>query len=116
MEEGKKKLIFSGIQPTGTFTLGNYIGAIRNWGPLQDEYRCVTEQVVGTRLIGQLGVHSRLKGEITFRPYQPADLVSLAGKICLCRLVTRDGSAELCHFPGKPRVVLKEFIQYHVHN
>ena len=41
MEEGKKKLIFSGIQPTGTFTLGNYIGAIRNWGPLQDEYRCV---------------------------------------------------------------------------
>lgn len=41
MEEGKKKLIFSGIQPTGTFTLGNYIGAIRNWGPLQDEYHCV---------------------------------------------------------------------------
>lgn len=36
-----KKLIFSGIQPTGTFTLGNYIGAIRNWGPLQDEYNCV---------------------------------------------------------------------------
>ena len=36
-----KKLIFSGIQPTGTFTLGNYIGAVRNWGPLQDEYNCV---------------------------------------------------------------------------
>lgn len=41
MEGVQKKLIFSGIQPTGTFTLGNYIGAIRNWGPLQDEYRCV---------------------------------------------------------------------------
>ena len=40
-EQETKKLIFSGIQPTGTFTLGNYIGAIRNWGPLQDEYRCV---------------------------------------------------------------------------
>lgn len=40
-EQEKKKLIFSGIQPTGTFTLGNYIGAIRNWGPLQDEYNCV---------------------------------------------------------------------------
>lgn len=39
MEE--KKLIFSGIQPTGTFTLGNYIGAVRNWGPLQDEYNCI---------------------------------------------------------------------------
>ena len=36
-----KKTIFSGIQPTGTFTLGNYIGAIRNWGPLQDEYNCI---------------------------------------------------------------------------
>ncbi|MCD7960145.1 MAG: tryptophan--tRNA ligase [Ruminococcus sp.] len=40
-EQTEKKLIFSGIQPTGVFTLGNYIGAIRNWGPLQDEYRCV---------------------------------------------------------------------------
>lgn len=37
----EKKLIFSGIQPTGTFTLGNYIGAIRNWAPLQEEYRCI---------------------------------------------------------------------------
>ena len=37
----QKKLIFSGIQPTGTFTLGNYIGAIRNWKPLQDDYRCI---------------------------------------------------------------------------
>lgn len=40
-EQENKKLIFSGIQPTGTFTLGNYIGAIRNWGPLQDAYHCV---------------------------------------------------------------------------
>ena len=40
-ETNEKKLIFSGIQPTGTFTLGNYIGAIRNWGPLQDEYNCI---------------------------------------------------------------------------
>ena len=37
----KKKIIFSGIQPTGVITLGNYIGAIRNWGPLQDEYDCI---------------------------------------------------------------------------
>ncbi|MDE6832974.1 MAG: tryptophan--tRNA ligase [Ruminococcus sp.] len=36
-----KKLIFSGIQPTGTFTLGNYIGAVRNWKPLQEEYNCI---------------------------------------------------------------------------
>lgn len=27
----KKKIIFSGIQPSGTITLGNYLGAVRNW-------------------------------------------------------------------------------------
>ncbi|MDE5741238.1 MAG: tryptophan--tRNA ligase [Oscillospiraceae bacterium] len=36
-----KKVIFSGIQPTGTFTLGNYIGAVSRWGKLQDEYNCI---------------------------------------------------------------------------
>lgn len=36
-----KKLIFSAIQPTGTFTLGNYIGAVRNWSPLQEDYNCI---------------------------------------------------------------------------
>lgn len=41
MFDPNKKLIFSGIQPTGTFTLGNYIGAVKNWGPLQDEYNCI---------------------------------------------------------------------------
>lgn len=37
----KKQRIFSGIQPTGVFTLGNYIGAVRNWKKLQDDYECV---------------------------------------------------------------------------
>ncbi|MGI5958010.1 MAG: tryptophan--tRNA ligase [Massiliimalia sp.] len=36
----KKKIILSGIQPTGVFTLGNYLGAIRNWVNLQEEYNC----------------------------------------------------------------------------
>lgn len=36
----RKKVIFSGIQPTGVPTLGNYIGAIKNWSELQDEYNC----------------------------------------------------------------------------
>jgi len=35
-----KKTIYSGIQPSGTPTLGNYIGAIKNWVNLQDEYNC----------------------------------------------------------------------------
>lgn len=37
----RKKRILSGIQPTGTFTLGNYVGAVRNWGTLQQEYECL---------------------------------------------------------------------------
>ncbi len=36
----KKKVILSGIQPTGVFTLGNYIGAVKNWGRMQEEYDC----------------------------------------------------------------------------
>ena len=41
MFDKDKKVIFSGIQPTGTFTLGNYIGAVSRWGKLQDEYNCI---------------------------------------------------------------------------
>ena len=41
MSDTEKKIIFSGIQPTGTFTLGNYIGAVSNWGKLQDDYNCI---------------------------------------------------------------------------
>ena len=37
----RKKRILSGIQPTGTFTLGNYIGAVRNWGSLQQDFECL---------------------------------------------------------------------------
>ena len=39
MEE-KKKVVFSGIQPSGSPTIGNYIGAIRNYVALQKEYEC----------------------------------------------------------------------------
>ena len=41
MAEQKRKRILSGIQPTGTFTLGNYIGAVRNWAKLQDDFECL---------------------------------------------------------------------------
>lgn len=35
------KRIFSGIQPTGDIHLGNYVGAIRNWVYLTEEYDCI---------------------------------------------------------------------------
>lgn len=37
----QKKVIFSGMQPSGTITLGNYIGALKNWINLQDDYNCL---------------------------------------------------------------------------
>ncbi len=37
----KKKVIFSAIQPSGTITLGNYLGALRNWVKLQEDYNCI---------------------------------------------------------------------------
>lgn len=37
----QKKIIFSGMQPSGEITLGNYLGALKNWVDLQDEYRCL---------------------------------------------------------------------------
>lgn len=37
----RRKVIFSGIQPTGFITLGNYIGAVRNWVKLQEDYDCI---------------------------------------------------------------------------
>lgn len=41
MNEERKKRVFSGIQPTGVFTLGNYVGAVRNWPKLQADYDCI---------------------------------------------------------------------------
>ena len=36
-----EKLVFSGVQPTGTLHLGNYLGAIKNFVDLQKNYNCV---------------------------------------------------------------------------
>ena len=37
----RRKRIFSAIQPSGQMTLGNYLGAIRNWVDMQDEFDCI---------------------------------------------------------------------------
>jgi len=41
MGEAKTGRIFSGVQPTGNLHLGNYLGAIKNWIALQDEFECI---------------------------------------------------------------------------
>jgi len=37
---GENKVLFSGMQSTGNLTLGNYLGALKNWIKLSDEYMC----------------------------------------------------------------------------
>lgn len=39
--EHEKKTIFSATQPSGRITLGNYLGALRNWVALQDDYNAI---------------------------------------------------------------------------
>lgn len=55
----KKQTVLSLIQPTGTPTLGNYLGALKNWKNMSDGYDC---------FFGVADLHS-----ITVRP-NPADL------------------------------------------
>jgi tryptophanyl-tRNA synthetase len=38
--DAKKKVIFSGIKPSGALTLGSYLGALKNWVALSGEYEC----------------------------------------------------------------------------
>ncbi len=40
MDEAKKR-IFSAAQPSGNLTLGNYLGALKNWADLQDDFDCI---------------------------------------------------------------------------
>ncbi|MCH4239360.1 MAG: tryptophan--tRNA ligase [Oscillospiraceae bacterium] len=37
----RKPRVFSAIQPSGSVTLGNYLGALKNWAALQDDYDCI---------------------------------------------------------------------------
>ncbi len=37
----EKKTVFSAVQPSGVPTIGNYVGSIKNWVAMQDEYNCI---------------------------------------------------------------------------
>lgn len=37
----KRKKVFSAIQPSGTITLGNYLGALKNWVSMQEDFDCI---------------------------------------------------------------------------
>ena len=38
--EKERKVLYSGMQATGKLTIGNYIGALKNWVNLHEEYDC----------------------------------------------------------------------------
>ena len=40
MEKVKRKVLYSAVQPSGILTIGNYLGAIKNWVDLQNDYDC----------------------------------------------------------------------------
>lgn len=40
MEEVTQKILYSAVQPSGNLTIGNYVGAIRNWVKLQHDFTC----------------------------------------------------------------------------
>ena len=41
MSENKRPIVLSGIQPSGSLGLGNYLGALKNWVSMQSEYDCI---------------------------------------------------------------------------
>ena len=41
MSDAHKNLVFSGMQPTNTLHLGNYLGALKNWVKMQDTMPCI---------------------------------------------------------------------------
>lgn len=60
-----KQRIFSGMQPSGKFHLGNYMGALENWIHLQDEYECFFS-IVDLHALTSMYEDTRLLKEYTY--------------------------------------------------
>ena len=71
----RKKVILSGIQPSGTLTLGNYLGALKNWLAYQDDYDCYYMMAdLHTITVRQVPAEMRLNIQKTFAIYLAAGL------------------------------------------
>ena len=68
----RKKVIFSAIQPSGTITLGNYLGALKNWVALQDDFDCIY-------CPGGPAHHHRAAGAGNIPPQHPGGLRPVTG-------------------------------------
>ena len=68
----ERKVIFSAIQPSGTITLGNYLGALKNWVALQDDFDCIFA-------LSGPAHHHRAAGACKIPPQHPGGLRPVAG-------------------------------------
>ncbi len=76
-----KKVLFSGMQATGNLTIGNYLGALKNWVTLSDEYLC---------FYGVVDMHS-----ITVRQ-EPAELRKRARSLMMLYIAAGLNPEEAC--------------------
>ena len=58
-----QKTVFSGIRPTGSAHLGNYVGALRNWVRIQNDYRCFFSIVTWHALSSDYEKAQEIKGK-----------------------------------------------------
>jgi tryptophanyl-tRNA synthetase len=65
MSGAKKKIVLSGMRPTGPLHLGNMVGALRNWLKLQDVYQCYYA-IVGWHALSSEYLNSKVIKEFSF--------------------------------------------------
>ena len=82
----EKKRILSGIQPSGDLTLGSYLGAIRNWAAMSDEYDCYymladMHTITVRQVPADLRRHTLTQVAAVGLPAVAVDLVVVAGTL-----------------------------------
>ncbi len=89
-----KKVLYSGMQATGTLTLGNYLGALKNWVELTDEYECIYGVMdLHSLTVRQVPAEFRKNARALYALYVAAGLDP--GKNCIYYQSHVSGHAEL---------------------
>ena len=85
-DTGRRKRVFSGMQPSGEAHLGNYLGALRRWVGMQDDYDCIWCIVDQHAITAGVAIPPRLPGACP----RPGDLVPRR------RARSREGRSSSC--------------------
>ena len=82
-----KKVLFSGMQATGTLTLGNYLGALKNWVTLSEDYECFYSVVdLHSITVRQNPTELRQKAHRASQRFQPLPLSAVPLGCCPPRM------------------------------